>query len=155
MWEWCRLHSKFLNLWREKEHSRWVWNIPWCVYPTYGTFARYRISFVYRQLGYCSATWWSIVSRRHQPYRYCTMKSKVFTQRYQTKTIERDSIACRKEKSVCVGWQDKNVPKLNRPQFMVKLVEGCWTVISELVEWNLEGSQLKIHKTDCYFLKNI
>ena len=34
-------------------------------------------------------------------------------------------MACRKEKLVCVGWRDKNVSKLNRPQFMVKLVEGC------------------------------
>ena len=71
------------------------------------------------------------------------------------KLSKRDSVACRKEKLVCVGWRDKNVSKLNRPQFMVKLVEGCWTVISELIEWNLEESQLKIHKTDCYFLKNI
>ena len=71
------------------------------------------------------------------------------------KLSKRDSIECRKEMLVCVGLRDKDVPKLNRPQFMVKLVEGCWPVISELVEWNLEESQLKIHMTDCYFVKNI
>ena len=104
---WYRLHSKFFNLWREKWHNQWVWNIPWSVYPTYGTFARYGVSFVYRQLVYCSSTCWIIIIRRQHPYWYCTSKSKVFTQGVSQKLSKGDSIAYRKEKLVYIGWQDK------------------------------------------------
>ena len=50
-----------------KSNSQWVWSITWCVYQTYGTVARYEISFVYGQLIYCSATCWSIIIQRHKP----------------------------------------------------------------------------------------